>query len=77
MSPMTLLKLTAMIAHVHCWQWERMYDGTWRAEGEAIIYFEGGGTLVTNRVDVATGTDLHDTLEAFCRTDVDSGVSDN
>lgn len=76
MSPATLLTVSALIAHVHCSEWERMYDGTWRAEGKATISLEEGGTLVVNRVDVANGTDLEDTLEAFCRTDLDGGLAD-
>jgi hypothetical protein len=77
MSPATLITLTTMIAHVHCSEWERTYDGTWRAEGMATIYLEGGGALTVKRVDVAKGTDLRDTLEAFCRTDLDGGVGDH
>jgi len=76
MSPAVLLTLTTMIAHVHCSEWERMYNGTWRAEGRATIYLEDGGTLTVNRVDVARRTDLEDTLEAFCRTDLDGGIGD-
>lgn len=76
MSPATLLTVTAIIAHVHCSQWERMYDGIWRAEGNAIIDLENGSTLTVNRVDVTAGTDLYDTLELFCRTDLDGGLDD-
>ena len=77
MSPATLITITMMIAHVHCSEWERMYDGTWRAEGSATIFLQDGGTVTVNRADVAKGTDLQDTLEDFCRTDLDGGMSDN
>ena len=76
MSPATLLTLSALIAHVHCSEWERMYDGMWRAEGTATIDLEQGGALVVKQVDVAPDTDLADTLEAFCRTDLDGGLGD-
>ena len=77
MSPATLLTLTMMIAHLHCSQWERMDDGTWRAEGNATIFLDGGGMLTVRRVDVAKNTDLDNTLEAFCRTDLDGGIGDD
>ena len=76
MSPVTLLTLTMMISHVHCSEWERMYDGQWRAEGPATIYLEDGGALSVARVDVARGTELEYTLEDFCRTDLDGGSGD-
>ena len=77
MSPATLITITMMVAHVHCSEWERTYDGTWRAEGAATIDLDDGRTLTVNRVDVATGTDLQATLEAFCRTDLDGGLSEH
>ena len=77
MSPVTLFTATMMIAHVHCSEWERMDNGTWRAEGTARIYLEDGGTLIVSAVDVANGTNLQETLEAFCRTDLDGGLGDD
>jgi hypothetical protein len=77
MSPVTLITVSMMIGHVHCSEWERMYDGTWRAEGLATIYLEDGSTLKVDRADVAKGTDLNDTLEAYCRTDLDGGMGDS
>jgi len=65
-----------MIARLHCSEWERMDEGTWRAEGNATIYLDGGGVLTVSRVDVAKHTDLDDMLEAFCRTDLDGGMGD-
>ena len=76
MSPVTLLTLTMMIARVHCSEWERMYNGQWRAEGSATIYLESGDALTVSRVDVARDTELENTLEAFCRTDLDGGSAD-
>jgi len=72
-----LVTLTMMVSHLHCSEWERMDNGTWRAEGSATIYFEDSPPLTLSRVDVAKDSDLYDTLEALCRTDLDGGVEDN
>lgn len=74
-SPPSRVAENYIVNEVRCGDWERTDRSAWIAQGSATIVLEEGGTVTLRRVLVTDpDSDLYETLEYFCRDDLDGGL---